>query len=73
MGLRIKNFNIMGGSPKSPIFRGFGQFQELRGGGLGKKDGGCCDTLNAHYEEVSEFTQKKKLGPHFLTSVFREK
>ena len=41
MGLRIKNFNIMGGSPKSPIFRGFGQFQEVRGGGgLGKKDGG---------------------------------
>ena len=68
----------MGGSPKSPIFRGFGQFQELRGGGAWQKDGGCfwggcCDTLNAHYEEVSEFTQKKKLGPHFLTSVFREK
>ena len=37
MGLRIKNFNIMGGSPKSPIFRGFGQFQELRGGGAWQK------------------------------------
>ena len=43
MGLRIKNFNIMGGSPKSPIFRGFGQFQELRGGGLAKKMGGVFE------------------------------
>ena len=53
MGLRMKNFNIMGVSLKNPIFRGgfrktniqggnaqkggFGQFPDLKGGGWQKR------------------------------------
>ena len=52
MGLRMNNFNILGFTEKSDFYEnqyrggiaqkgGLRQFAGLKGGGLGKKDGGC--------------------------------
>ena len=57
MGLKMKNLNILGVHWKIRLLRERGEFADLRGGGLGKKEGrgvfdggwGWVDTPNAHY------------------------